>query len=582
MKKARKSTKRVTEPKAMARAYQELVAVGGQNSDWAVQVLGEDAQVFANQFLLRSRMRDLYDCNGYMQAYVRELCTNTFGARGMVLHSEVQEQEDRVVYAAEEKNFLLWYQRRVNRVRDRIFKKTGNLLPEFRAFDLDSRGTATVKVGEPDLYAQKLVEQGWLEWNKAKNCDARGTRPYPMLCNLRLIGASRDGGHFIRMIRDPKVNDFGFAIQQVNDEWCDYWLNQTLPNGNEIRMGIEYQRHSWGLGKPVNYYFIKRQPSDWLWSAPGTMSNLTPDTHDVIPADQVIHYANYRDADSTRPAPWGCASIPKSRQLDQYELYEVTAARVACGKTGWLYSDVAPEGGVLAAEQLPQPNKIRVKTEPGQIFGLPYGVKFQSNDPTNPNANYPNFRTSMLRGWCAALPAACFSVIGQDYSQINFSAGRLEKLTVTDAYKVIQQFDIMMAGDIIFENFLEMALMTGAIQLPFTKYRKFIPHIFQGRGWEGVDPIKEAQANALNIANKLDTRTNICARSGYDFREIVMKLSEEEDFMEEWGLNPETTALPDDSPLLSDDEKPEGEEEENPEPKKNGKKHNGRGITLKV
>lgn len=570
----------VGKPEGM-RSYQELISVGGQNSEWSIQVLNEDAQVFANIFLLRSRMRDLYDCNGYMQAYARELCTNTFGATGMVLHSEVQEKEDRVVYAPDEKAYLVWWQRRVERVRRRIEIKTGRRLPEFRAFETDARGNATVKVGEPDLYAQKVIEEGFHEWKKAKNCDARGQRPYPMLCNLRLLGASRDGGHFIRFIRDPRVNDFGFALQQINDEWCDYWLNQTLPNGNEIRMGIEYQRHAWGLGKPVNYYFIKPQPGDWMWSTPGTMSTFNPATHDVVPADQIIHYCNYTNSDSTRPAPWGVSSIPKLRQLDQYELYEVTAARVACLKTGWLYSDITPEGGVLAADQLPQPNKHRVKGSPGEIFGLPYGVKFQSSDPTHPNQNFPDFRVAQLRATCAGLPAACFSVIGQDYSQINFSAGRLEKLTVTEAYKVIQQFDIMQAGDPIFENWLEMALQTGAVPLPATKYRKFVPHVLQGRGWEGVDPIKEANANAMNVANCFETRTEICARGGRDFKEVVMKQAEEAAFMEEWGLDPATTAMPAlPEPEENEEEKPT--DEEKPEPKKNGKKHNGRGVTMSV
>lgn len=82
-----------------------------------------------------------------------------------------------------------------------------------------------------------------------------------------------------------------------------------------------------------------------------------------------------------------------------------------------------------------------------------------------------------------------------------------------------------------------MALLTGAIRLPYTKFDKFNCPRFQGRRWDWVDPAKDAQGDVIRINNRLISRSRICEESGDDWEEILFEIAEEEMLMDELGLS---------------------------------------------
>lgn len=533
------------------RGYREVTGIGQSNTDWNISVLGEDADIWQNAWLLTSRMRDLFRTNPLYIKYRELIWCNVLGEHGYMLRPQVKETEDRVVYSADEKAALKSHQDRINRVREWAARKNGTEAQRYRAFwladelekrDFETviRGQAMIQVGQPDVYANKLIGEAWKEWQRPEFSDVRQTRTYNTQRQLRLISAIRDGDFFIRMVRMPRINKFGFSLQMINAEWCDRFYNDVLSNGNVVRMGIEYKMNEWGLGKVVAFYFIKRQPMDWQWSNPGTYAYSNANLHERVSADEIIHYARPVDADGTRPAPWASSTIPKARQLDQYELAEVIAAREQACKTGFYYSDIVPEGGI----DVPPDPRTGIPTEslaPGEARGLPFGVKYQERNPTHPSGNFDAFRKAMLRSDCAGMPGADYSRLANDYEAINFSAGRLQMLDTNEIYKLLQRFDIDCAEKRIYENWLEMALITGAIPLPLGKLAKFRKYHFQARRWQGIDPQKEIDAAAMRIANKLSSRTRECAEVGIDFKDNAFDLAEEEMFLEELGLSTETT-----------------------------------------
>lgn len=571
-------------------------------SDWPILAQTPDSDWWQNQFIIRQRMRDLFETNPFFVSYQWQLVGNVFGDQGMKLRMRIKETEDRIVYSEDpemdaEKWLLIAHERKMQKVVEWARRRTDRRdIPDYRIFERDDRGNVTVQVGMPDLYADKQFEDGWAEWKKAEYCDVRGQREYNELCHLRLISGVRDGDIFIRTISDPKVNDFGFTLQMVNAEYCDYWLNTTLPNGNVIRMGIEYQWRPYGLGKPVAYYFIKRQPMDWQWSQPGINMVPSTDMYDRIPAEQIIHYARFTNNDSTRPSPWCANAIPKGWMLERYEQSEVTAARAAACKMGWFTSTLVPEGGAAAGQfpvdAIPDPRKVRgMGFTPGSMTGLPWGVEAQTFDPSHPNGNYEQFRKGMLRSITAGMPGSSYSGTAQDYAEINFSAGRLERLNYTDTWKMIQQFDIRKAEDPIFNEWAQMALLKGAIPLPLAKWKSKYKGrcVFQARGWKGVDDVKESTAAAMDIANKLTSRTRECAERGEDFDEILLELADEEMKLEAYGMSTATTAEVPSAPPKTNEELDTEDDPEKPDdstnPPVNGKKpakKNGRHVTLRA
>lgn len=544
---------------ARERGYREVIGVGANNADWSISMLGEDSDVWQNAWLLCSRMRDLMrTCP--MIVKVREmLWTNVFGENGIMLRSKIKETEDRVVNTPDEKWAIIHYERRVNRIRKWAERKLGIEIDSYRALKLadqmerssdDSviRGKATVQVGNPDIYANLLVERRWAEWQQARYCDLRGTRNYHCLRQLRFINAFRDGDVFIRLIRDGTptdknpLNKFGFAIQLIAAEWCDRFYNTVLPNGNVVIMGIEYGMTDWGIGRPIAYYFIRRQPRDWQFSVPASFNFSGGTLHQRIEAEDIIHYARPVDVDGTRPAPWAASIIPKVRQLDQYELAEVISAREQACKTGFYTSTVLPEGGWAQMPTLPDPSKCPTEpAAPGETVPLEWGVEYKERNPTHPNGNFENFRKAMGQSISAGVPAGDYNVMFNDLANISFSSGRLGRLDTNETSKMLQRFDIDFAERIIFEAFLEMSLITGAIPLPITKFEKFNKPLFQGRRWAQVDEVKAINAAALRIANKLSSRSRECAEEGIDFEDNAFELAEEEMLLEELGLDSTTT-----------------------------------------
>jgi len=581
------------------RDYRGVISIGGANSDWGIGegTLSTDSAVWQNIFLLRSRMRDLFRTNPYFQVYRRMLWSNVFGDKGIMLTMEIKETEDRVVHSQDEKWALIQHERKINEIRRWAAEFAEKPFHRYCAYHLADRleraseediltRKAMVKVGAPDLFANLMIESAWKEWQRKEYSDVRQRVNYAASRRLRLISACRDGDIFYHRIKDPRVNKFGYSLRMVNSEWCDYWYNvPRLANGNEVRMGIEYQRDDFGITKPVAYHFIKRQPGDWQFTIPGAFNFGQGTFHDRVPAEDIIHYGPLDDNDSTRPAPWGVSAIPKVRQLDKTEEAHVIASRAAACKMGWFTSNLVPEGGLQVPPPDPRGLQAR-KLEPGSIEGLPYGIEVQTFDPNFPNANLPEFRKAMLRSFCASNPGASYAVIGNDYESINFSAGRLDRLATTGDWKLMQQDDIDMAERPIFEDFLEMALIVGAIPLPFTqdKFKKFNRPHFQARRWEGVDEIKEVTAAALRIANGFSSHTAECAELGKDFEKICFQRAEDKMLLEELDLSTTLTVESVKQPQAAEDTADDGanapEEADSDTDKKPTKKVNGKKTLL--
>ncbi|MGL5512532.1 MAG: hypothetical protein ACRDBM_04745, partial [Sporomusa sp.] len=49
---------------------------------------------------------------------------------------------------------------------------------------------------------------------------------------------------------------------------------------------------------------------------------------------------------------------------------------------------------------------------------------------------------------------------------------------------------------------------------------KYLKHRWIEPGWSWIDPLKEASANKIAIETGQDNLANVCARVGYDWREI--------------------------------------------------------------
>lgn len=565
--------------KGLSRGFSEISAVGRQQSDWIMSGITDDADLQSNWFLLVQYSRDLFKLNPYMRKFRVDLIANVFGACGIILQMKVKEEIDRVVYAAEEKSWLEAKQRSRKELVERAEKHGIKLRPrEFFVTETtgqngSTRAKAAVKAGQPDTYANNLIERGWKRWQLKQNCTVGQRHSYAQTRHQRLIMCARDGDMFIRLLRwtkgdrtAPIDNDFGFAIQLISSEWIDHGINQLLDNGNHIKMGIEYNK--WGAA--VAYYVVKRQPNDWrYYSMAASRGGI--DKCERVEAREMIHYCQFEDSESGRGAPWIASIMSKLRHLDKYSEAEVISARAEACKGGHYEATVpgvAPEDLADYMEKIGENGKrLTDSVEPAMWKALPYGYTANAHDPKHPSGNFPAFKKEMIREVCAGAGDQ-YNIMAGDLEGVNYSSMRAGALDIRELWMLTQEFDIETAEIPIFSAWLEMALANGAIPLPLTKMEKFNHPQFQGRRWPWVDPLKDAKADQQAIDSLLDSRTRICNENGKDFEEIIEEQATEKILMEEAGLyvsNSDDSS--DETPIEDEGNEDEDGEEEKPKPK---------------
>lgn len=572
--------------KPKQRNYASVTSIGGVNSDWALSSISQDADVWQNNPAYRQRVRELFDTDPILKKYREQYVANVYGDEGIQCRLKVKEKADRTVYVDEEKTLHLERKQRLERITQWAEKRHG-VRPAFRiGFECYSeeinRAKGKIKAGALDIYANQLIEAAWKDWQRAEYATVTGKITYGESRHQRGIAVARDGDFFIRLIRNPAksaenpLNKYGFSLQLINSEWCDFNFNRPKSDGqNEIRMGVEL--NEWG--KPIAYHFIKRSAADWQFSAPALGLFTAKMEHERIEAQDVIHYARFDYADSTRPASWCVAAIPNARALMKYVEAALIAARAGACQSGFLVSKINPEGGAMDPSLIPNPCELvgDIPTVPGMVKALPAGVEFVPNNPDNPNSEFSQFRKEAVRQIAASLPGGNYNSLANDSEGISYSTGRIFSLEEREIWKGLQRFDIDKAERPIFEAWLEMALITGAIPLPLAKYEKFNKAVFTGRRWPWVDPSKDATALETELKNLLTSWSRVFDEKGWDLEEVWIERAEEMMLAEQLGLTlPTWDAAP--------PQEAEDDEEETPPPGNGSakKKKNGREVSLTV
>ena len=71
----------------------------------------------------------------------------------------------------------------------------------------------------------------------------------------------------------------------------------------------------------------------------------------------------------------------------------------------------------------------------------------------------------MLKAVAAGLGTS-FESVSKDFSQTNYSSSRLSLLEERDTYRVLQRFFVENFHQIVFDKWLDMAVLSGELNLP--------------------------------------------------------------------------------------------------------------------
>ena len=454
---------------------------GRTTADWVTLSTSADAELYTSLRVLRNRVRQLCRDNEHAKQGQRLIANNVVGP-GIGLQSEVMT--------------------RGGKLNERINDK---------------------------------IEAAWQRWGRAKTCHTAGKLSWAGIQRMVMTSTPADGEVLIRKVKRA----FGgsrvpFALEVIEaDQLVDNWTGRA-PNGNEVRMGVEVDEWM----RPLAYWLYPRHPGD-------NMVQGVPQSNDYqrVPADEVIHIARFERPNQTRGVPWFHSTMVKLRHIGGTEEAEIVRARASAAIMGFVQTpeaDLATDEGDSGSDGVMDGERVW-DMAPGTIRELAPGETFSGFNPSSPNAALDPFLRYMLRSVAAGLGVS-YESLSRDYSQSNYSSSRLALLDDRDNWRVLQAWLIETLHQEVFEGWLEMAVLSGELNLPAYESD---PEIYQAvrwmpRGWDWVDPAKEVAAAKAAVRAGFMTVADVIAAKGGDWEDVFRQRRREIDLAEQYELVLET------------------------------------------
>lgn len=379
--------------------------------------------------------------------------------------------------------------------------------------------------GSLDRAANKIIEGGWKRWGKRGMCDVTGKYSWLDILRLTLENTARDGDMLIQKVRGFP-NDFGFALRLIEADLLDESYNGRLPNGNVIRMGVEF--NSWD--RPVAYHILRHHPGDYIYG------HQAGPLRERIVADDIIHVYLPEFLRQSRGFPWLHAAMSRLNKMGNYEEAELLASLYAAGKMGFYEPNENADPDEFDGDEESDEEFIE-EFEAGTFGVVPYGYKVKEFDPSHPAGNYDPFMKRMMRAFSSGA-GMNYCSLGNDLSEANFSSIRFGADEDRDIYKGLQNWLIEWVCDDVAASWLPAAMLSGEVALPFTKLNKFKNFVWRPRSWKYVNPLQDATAKQKELDSGQTTLTDVHAEKGSDYEEYLETLASEEDLEKEYNVKP--------------------------------------------
>lgn len=442
--------------------------VGRLFSDFQVTQRSADSEIRYSLKTLRDRCRDLSRNNEYARRYLHLIRTNVIGERGITL--------------------------------------------QMKAVNTD---------GSLDAIANQQIEREWARWSRLGNCTVDGKLSFVDAQALAVESMARDGECLIRVVNYPMNRD-RLALEFIEPDLLDEEKNERAPNGNEIRMGVEFDRYR----RPVAYHLLTSHPGDYQFTQYNRRTRR-------IEAENIIHLHLPDRAQQSRGTPWMSTAISSLKMLHGYREAELVAARTAASKMGFF---VSRSGEGFVGDDTEDSVIPLTDAEPGSFFQLPKDVEFQQWDPAHPTSAFADFEKSILRGIASGLGVSYHS-LANDLTQTSYSSIRQGTIEDRDFYRMLQSRVIEHMVLPIFQRWLLNAMTLQIVNLPIDKFEKFYSAAqFRPRGFQWVDPQKEINAHVVALQNGLISMQDVANVYGRDVEEVFSQIARDKQLAEQFGL----------------------------------------------
>jgi len=465
--------------KKQARKY-AAAQINRLHMGWIMSPSMIDSDIRGGLTAVRARSREEAQNNGYYKGYLRDLRENVVGSQGFQLISKPMDNDTDV-----------------------------------------------------DVEAKNSIERHWKTWGTKEMRPEMSGMSFKNFCKLMMTASAQDGECFIWERKGTDVNPYRYAVRIMEPASIDMSLEKTLPGGNVIRFGIEFDQSRY----PVAYHVIAGdKDADFFVHGDTGRKYLR------VPSEEIIHLFLHDGVWQSRGMPWIHPALLDFNTLAKYKEAELIAARAGASKMGFISDGDDGQGYVGDDdEEDADDDYLYEEIEPGVIGRLKKGQQFFGFDPNHPNTAFSDFMKINLRGVAAALGES-YNQFAQDLEGVSFGSLRQGALSERAVWMGLQTWAIEEALDRIFFNWLETSLFAGAITnrngrpLPRDRFEKFREHEWQPRRWDWIDPLKDANADSLQQRDKTMSRSERIRKRGRQPIEVFTEIQQEDLLMAEMGI----------------------------------------------
>ena len=373
--------------------------------------------------------------------------------------------------------------------------------------------------------ANLRIEAEWKRWCKRGRCTADGKFSLPQLQRMAIKNYGREGENLLKIVLGLDFNEAGIALQPIDNDQLDDAYNVPLQNNSSVRMGVEVNQY----GRPQAYYLWSGHPND-LWG--GQRERVR------VPAAFIIHTFNAERPTQTRGYTPASSVMLEVKQLDGFDEATSVAARWAAAKLGVIQSQAA-DGFAGDDEDSNGSDTNSDGTNyssgaPGEFLQLDEGDTLNFIDPRFPTNTYKDYTRTKIRRIATGLLVS-YPTLGNDLENVNFSSIRAGLLDERDHWRILQRWFIDHFLQPIYDAWLKTARLTVLRDLVLTD-DQWEQITWRARGWEWVDPVKDAAAAILRLQNGLSTYARELANMGLDFEEVMDERAAEQKFIENLKL----------------------------------------------
>lgn len=347
----------------------------------------------------------------------------------------------------------------------------------------------------------------WAEYDVLGDWDENGNIYALQGLIARTMAESGEALAIKRFVKDPRKK-IPLEIQVIEPDHLDSQRDsiRRAKNTEYDCMGIRFS----SAGKKTGYWLYPEHPGGRSFTAKSTLFS----------SNDVIHAFRRDRPGQIRGVPWLAPCILKLKDLADYEDAQLLRQKIAACFSVFI-TDVDSDGHSDEEAALD-------RIEPGRVEYLPPGKGVEFASPPGAE-NYDSYTRQVLHG-IAIGTGLTYETLTGDYSQVNFTSGRMGK---SDFWAQLDVWQWQIFAPKVLAPlgrwFLEAAALTGLD----TKGVR-VDWVFPRRSL--VDPTREIPAITKSIRSGLTSRQQQIRELGYDPEDIEREIQEDNKNADEKGL----------------------------------------------